>query len=46
MQWVQDPNESNVHNLNNVRHKASRHFRKIIRNICKLKLMNLQLTVR
>ena len=27
MQWVQDPNQSNVDNLNNVRHEASRHFR-------------------
>jgi len=27
MQWVQDPSQSNVDNLNNVRHKASRYFR-------------------
>jgi len=27
MQWVQDPRQSNVDNLNNVRHKVSRHFR-------------------
>jgi len=27
MQWVQDPNQSNVDNLNNVRCEASRHFR-------------------
>jgi hypothetical protein len=27
MQWLQDPNQSNVHNLNNVRSEASRHFR-------------------
>ena len=26
MQWVQDPNQSNVDNLNNVRHEACRHF--------------------
>jgi hypothetical protein len=26
MQRLQDPNQSNVHNLNNVRHEASRHF--------------------
>jgi len=25
--WLQDPNQSNVVNLNNVRHEASRHFR-------------------
>ena len=28
MQWVQDPVQGNVDNLNNVRHEASRHFRK------------------
>ena len=27
MQWVQNPSQSNVDNLNNVRHEASRHFR-------------------
>jgi len=27
MQWVQDPSQSNVGNLNNVRFEASRHFR-------------------
>jgi len=27
MQWIQDPNRSNVDNLNNVRRDASRHFR-------------------
>ena len=27
MQWVQDPSQSNVNNLNNVRCEASRHFR-------------------
>jgi hypothetical protein len=26
-QWVQDPSQSNLHNLNNVRREASRHFR-------------------
>jgi len=26
MQWLQDPNQSNVHNLNNVRNEVSRHF--------------------
>ena len=25
--WLQDPSKSNVDNLNNVRHEASRHFR-------------------
>jgi hypothetical protein len=27
MLWLQDPNQSNVDNLNSVRHDASRHFR-------------------
>jgi len=27
MQWTQDPSQSNVDNLNNVRRDASRHFR-------------------
>jgi len=27
MQWIQDPSQSNVDNLNNVRCNASRHFR-------------------
>jgi hypothetical protein len=27
MQWVQDPSQSSVDNMNNVRHEASRHFR-------------------
>ena len=26
MRWVQDPSQSNVDYLNNVRHEASRHF--------------------
>ena len=28
MQWLQDPNQSNVDNLNNVRCEGSRYFRK------------------
>jgi hypothetical protein len=28
MQWLQDPNQSNVDNLNNVRREAGRYFRK------------------
>ena len=27
MQWIQDPSQSNLDNLNNVRRDASRHFR-------------------
>jgi flagellar basal body rod protein FlgC len=28
MQWLQDPNQNNVDNLNNIRLEASRYFRK------------------
>jgi hypothetical protein len=45
MQWLQNPNESNVDNLNNVRRAASRHFRKK-KEYLKLKLMNSKQTVR
>jgi hypothetical protein len=27
MQWLQDPNLSNVDDINNVRHEARRHFK-------------------
>jgi len=27
MKWLQDPNQSNIDNLNNVRREDSRHFR-------------------
>jgi hypothetical protein len=27
MQWIQDPSQSNVDNMNSVRRDASRHFR-------------------
>jgi hypothetical protein len=33
MQWVQDPSQSNVDNINNVRFEASRDIRKKRRNI-------------
>jgi dsDNA-specific endonuclease/ATPase MutS2 len=33
MQWIQDPSQSNVYNLNNVRRDASRHFRNKRRHI-------------
>jgi hypothetical protein len=45
VQWVQDQNQGNVDNLNNVRRADSRHFMNK-RNIRKIKLMNLKLTVR
>ena len=33
MQWLLNPKQSNIHNLNNVRREASRHFEKKRRNI-------------
>ena len=42
MQWLQDPSQSNVDDLNNVRREVSRHFR----NKKELKLRNLKLTVK
>ena len=33
MQWVQDPSQSNVDNLNQVRRDVSRHFRNKIRHM-------------
>ena len=33
MQWIQDPSQSNVDNLNKVRRVASRNFRKKRRHI-------------
>jgi hypothetical protein len=46
VQWLQDPSESSVDNLNNVRREAGRHFRNKRSNIWKLKLRTLKLTVR
>ena len=40
MQWLQDTNQSNVHNLNDLISEDSRHFRKKIRNIPKPQFMN------
>ena len=38
MQWVQDPSQSNVDNLNNVRHETSRHFRNKKKEYLKAKI--------
>ena len=46
MQWLQDLNQRNVDNLNNVPVKLVGISGTERRNICKLKLMNLKLTVR
>jgi hypothetical protein len=41
MQWLQDPNQSNVENLN-VRHTASRHFRNIMKEYFEPKIDELE----
>jgi hypothetical protein len=42
MQWVQNPNQSNVDNLNNVRREASRHFRNKKKEYLKAKINELE----
>ena len=42
MQWIQDPSQSNVNNLNNVRRDASRHFRKKTKAYVKAKIEELE----
>ena len=41
MQWVKDPSQSNVDNLNNVRCEASRHFKYKKKEYLKAKLEEL-----
>ena len=38
MQCLQEPNQSNVNNLNRVRHEASRHFRNKKKEYLKTKI--------
>ena len=46
MLWLQDPNQSNIDNLNHVRCEVVKHFRKKQKEYQKTKLMNLKLRVR
>ena len=47
MQWLQEANQSNVHNLNNARREVSRHFmKKKKKEYLKVKLGNLKPIVR
>jgi len=46
MQWIQDPSQSSVDNLKNVRRDASRHFRNKKKAYLKLKSRNWKLKVR
>jgi hypothetical protein len=38
MRWLQNPNQSNLDNLNNARHEASRHFMNKMREYLKAKI--------
>jgi hypothetical protein len=42
MQWMQDPSQSNVDNLNNVRRDASRHFRNKMKEYLKAEIDELE----
>ena len=42
MQWVQDPSQRNVDNLDNVRREASRHFRNKKKAYLKAKIEDLE----
>ena len=42
MQWLQDPNQSNVDNLDYIRHEASRHFRNKKKEYMKAKIDELK----
>jgi hypothetical protein len=42
MQWLQDPNHSNLDNLNNARGEASRHFRNNKRKYLKAKINEIE----
>ena len=42
LQWVQDPSQRNVDNLNNVRHEASRYFRNKKKAYLKAKIEDLE----
>ena len=42
LQWVQDPSQRNVDNLNNVRREATRHFRNIKKAYLKAKIEDLE----
>ena len=42
MQWIHDPSQSNLDNLNNVRHEANRHFRNKKKAYLKAKIEELE----
>jgi hypothetical protein len=46
MQWLQDPSETNWHNLNSVRREASRYFRNKRREYLKGKINELATNIK
>jgi hypothetical protein len=42
LQWLHYPNQSNVDNLNNVKHEASRHFREKKKEYLEAKIEELE----
>jgi hypothetical protein len=46
LEWLQDPSEINLDNLNTVRHDASRHFRNKKKECLTDKMNELAMTVR
>ena len=42
MQWIKDPSQSTVDNLNNIRCDASRHFRNKMKAYLKAKIEELE----
>jgi len=45
MQWLQDPNQSTVDNVDSVRHEASRHFRNKKEEYMKAKIDELETNI-
>jgi hypothetical protein len=44
VQWLHDPNLSNVYNIHNVRHEASSHFRNIKKEYLKVKIDEIEIS--
>jgi len=42
MRWLHDPSQSNINNLNNIRHEVNRHFRKKQKENMKAKIEELE----
>ena len=43
MQWLQNPNQSNIYNLNNVRHDTSKYFKGKRKEYLKAKIVELEI---